>query len=392
MTLEIIPSNPPASKSISAKPATCTQLAKAADCHAEAHLPPQGPVPHPELADVIYLGIDTHARLQVVSRQIDHTTPQPAQKFNNDGFLIWAAKQQTLAKRVVCCYEAGCTGYVLYRKLRSMGIECHVVQAQDWNDNGRCVKTDGRDARALCDALVRYDRGNTKALGIVRVPTEKEERARGLVRQRCTLKQELQRIAAIGRSLGLNYGYAVESKWWKERAWKRLCSKLPDWFIELLTPHQKVLTILDQEHEGVQHRIEAQAGAATARPKGLGAQSEVELLGEVCDWNRFNNRRQVGAYTGLCPREYSSGGKRRQGSVNKHGNPALRKVLVETTWRFLRFQKDWGRLKAFKEAQGNPTKLKITKKNVVGLARGLAIDLWRLFTGKATLEDLGLKP
>ena len=53
---------------------------------------------------------------------------------------------------------------------------------------------------------------------------------------------------------------------------------------------------------------------------------------------RFSNRRQIASYTGLCPREHSSGGSRRLGSVTKHGNPRLRHTLVEAAWRLVRFQ------------------------------------------------------
>jgi transposase len=346
----------------------------------------------PQLAEVMYLGIDTHADLQVVVRQADYSSPQPAQKFNTELFLIWAVKQKQLAKRVICCYEAGCCGYVLCRRLLALGIECLVVQPQNWDERGKNVKTDSRDARALCDALARYDRGNKKALGTVRIPTEAEERVRSLVRQRTMLKEQMQKLGAAGRSWGLYYGIPIPTGWWKERAWAGLQKRVPDYLLELLAPYKNTLTTLHTEHQGVQEKIAAKAGESAKRPKGLGAQSEAELLGEVCEWGRFENRRQVGAYTGLCPSEYSSGGKRRQGSVNKHGNPALRKTLVETTWRMLIWQPKWWRLNKFREAQGNPVKLKISKKNVVGLARGLAIDLWRLFTGQTTLEALGMDP
>ena len=57
--------------------------------------------------------------------------------------------------------------------------------------------------------------------------------------------------------------------------------------------------------------------------------SSVVISREICDWQRFKNRRQVSSYTGLCPGEYSSGTKRVTGSVTKHGNGRLRAALVE---------------------------------------------------------------
>ena len=68
-------------------------------------------------------------------------------------------------------------------------------------------------------------------------------------------------------------------------------------------------------------------------PRGVGPLTFEILRREVGDWSRFNNRRQVSSYTGLCPREHSSGGKRRSGSVSKSGNPRVRAMLLEMVWR-----------------------------------------------------------
>ena len=60
--------------------------------------------------------------------------------------------------------------------------------------------------------------------------------------------------------------------------------------------------------------------------KGMGALSSVVISREICNWQRFNNRRQVFSRTGLCPGEYNSGSKRVARSVTKHGNN--RKLVV----------------------------------------------------------------
>src|SRR4029434_2762007 len=73
-------------------------------------------------------------------------------------------------------------------------------------------------------------------------------------------------------------------------------------------------------------------------PEGIGKLTVVTASREICDWNRFKNRRTISSYTGLCPGEYSSGNKRMPGSVTKRGNPRLRAILVECAWRMVRFQ------------------------------------------------------
>jgi transposase len=126
-------------------------------------------------------------------------------------------------------------------------------------------------------------------------------------------------------------------------------------------------------------------------PRGVGPLSFEVLRREVGDWARFQNRRQVSSYTGLCPREHSSGGKRRTGSINKSGNPRVRAMLVEMVWRMMRWQPDYHGLKKWAHVLGDPLGSPATrKKAIVAVARQLAVDLWRLFTGQTTAENLGL--
>lgn len=343
-------------------------------------------------AEVIYLGIDVHLKWYVVCRKVDGATPQPAQRFKPEEFKLWAVKQKTQARRVVCCYEAGPFGYVLQRQLESLGMKCLVVRPEDWDRHGSNVKTDGRDACALVEALARYENGNAKALAIVRVPQEEEEQRRALSRQRQMLVERASSLGAWGKSQALSQGITWKARyWWKPKTWKSLSKVLPSWLSELLAGVQKVLLSLQEGIESTTRKLEAMASPASQRPKGLGALSEQILHNEVLDWSRFNNRRQVSSYTGLCPSEYSSGGSRRQGSINKHGNRRLRAALVEATWRLMRLQPKWKRLVALKarleqcQGQHGPSK----KKLVVKLARELAIDLWRWGTGRASLNDLG---
>ena len=59
------------------------------------------------------------------------------------------------------------------------------------------------------------------------------------------------------------------------------------------------------------------------------------LVAELQDFLRFEHPRQLMAYLGLVPGEYSSGGKRRQFSITKAGNSAARRMLVEVAWHYL---------------------------------------------------------
>ena len=79
------------------------------------------------------------------------------------------------------------------------------------------------------------------------------------------------------------------------------------------------------------------------------------------------------------------------GSVTKHGNPRVRAALVELAWRMVRFQPNYPPVKKRLPilARGAKATGAARKKAIVAVARQLAIDLWRLNTGRASAEQLG---
>jgi transposase len=346
--------------------------------------------PAPRKVKTIKLGVDVHLGIYVVVRIIDGGTPQPAQRFTPAEFLVWCAKQLTLAEQVFTCYEAGPFGYILHRRLKEMGITNYVIRPRDWDEYGKKVKTDKRDALAMALCLDRYVSGNREAFCVVRVPTEAEEQKRSVSRQRESLQQEKQRLAAQGRSHALYYGGHLQGEWWREAAWKKTSQKLPAIVVNLLEPLRRLLAVVEAELKVRTQELEA--AAPEALPVGLGGLTSQILEREVADWNRFQNRRQVASYTGLCPREDTSSDRRFQGAINKHGNRRLRPVLVEGAWRLTVFQPEYRPVKKWravlldkKSSSGR------RKKIIIAIARIFAVDWWRIRTGRCTAEALGLK-
>lgn len=336
--------------------------------------------------EVIKLGQDLHAKQITVVVQLDGATPQPAQKIAVERYLGWvgALMKRHPGAKVVSCYEAGPCGYWLHRRLEEMRVRNYVVAPQNWSGQR---KTDSRDARGLVEALDRFEHGHRKAFGVVTVPDVEEERRRGLVRHRTRLVKALRRCAQQGCSLMLLEGMQTRGSWWKPRNWKTLAESLPEMLAFALGQLQSQALLLCDEISAVGERIEQLAkGQAIPAPRGVGALTWFTLLVEMVRWDRFENRRQVASYCGLCPSEYSSGATRRQGSIDKHGNPRLRQVLIEAVWRLLRWQPKYPPLRRLIESHPGRSR----RKAAVAVARRLAIDLWRLATGKATLEAIGL--
>src|SRR2546427_6390618 len=253
----------------------------------------------------IKLGLDVHADTIVVVRILEHSAPQPGQRMPARKFLDWVKTQLTLAEEVHSCYEAGPFGYGLHRALVRLGVKNLVVQPVCLDEHHKGVNHDKSDAKELALRLDRYVAGNTHALATVRVPTSEEEQKRIHSRQREQLRRQVQRLAAQGRGLLLTQGYCEKRGWWKKRRWEDLQLKLPAWLVERLEVFRRLLASLTVELDSATSALEAAAPAA--RPKGLGGLTYEVIEREIADWKRFQNRRQVGSYTGLCGGISSSG-------------------------------------------------------------------------------------
>jgi transposase len=272
----------------------------------------------------------------------------------------------------------------LHRDLVAAGATNYVVVPEVLAD-GRKQKTDNLDATALTDALDRYVRGNKKAFSVVTVPTVKEEDQREEGRLRDQLKATRHQWEARGRSLLLFKGHHVTGPWWTPKCWEELKPTLSAFLVQELEIMRLVILQADTQEKARRKQLEA--AAPKALPKAVGALTWVLLAREICDWKRFKNRRQVSSYTGLCPGIDQSGRRKRDGSINRYGNPRVRALLIELVWRLARWQPDYPPVRALvaRFARGAAR-----RKCAVAAARRLAVDLWRLATQQTTPENLKL--
>jgi transposase len=349
---------------------------------------PQGLKPH----RLIKLGVDVHLREYVVARQIDGLAPQSAQRFSPEAFVAWAAKQVQQADVVHCCYEAGPFGFGLHRRLLRLGVKSIVVRPRNWDEYGQKVKTDRRDALALVSCLDRFVAGNTAALTSIRIPTEAEEQSRSVSRQREQMLEHRKRLAAQGLSCARYYGHDLPEEWWRAKRFEALRQELPEFLFTLLERMQRIALVVHEQLDALSASIESAQGQEL--PTGLGALTAQILDREIADWGRFKNRRHIASYTGLVPSEHSSGESRRRGAITKHGNPRIRHILIEASWRLPQFQPDYHAVKsrraAIDQARRKGDKA-MRKKLCVGLARQFIVDWWRIRTGLTTPEKLGLQ-
>jgi transposase len=338
---------------------------------------------------IIKIGLDVHARVYVAVTQFDQLLPKPARRFCPLEFVPWVEQLLGRGHQVHVVYEACGFGFSLYRQLIALGASCYVIAPRKLDEEYTRVKTDPRDATALCQRLSRYLEGNTRELAVIRVPTEEEEQARHVSRQREQLVHHRQKLEAQGRSLLINHALPAPTHWWKNQTWSRLRKHLPQWITLRLEVARPALLSLQEQINALTNELEA--SAPFTLPRGLGKLTSVMLTREICDWHRFNNRRAISSYTGLCPGEYTTGSKRIPGSVTKRGNPRVRAALVELAWRMVRFQPQYPPVKKRLHllAKGSRATGAVRKKAIVAVARRLAVDLWRVHTGRRTAAQLG---
>ena len=292
------------------------------------------------------------------------------------------------AREVVSCYEAGLTGFWLHRQLSALGVRNFVVCPTRLDERHRGVANDRTDALELSTRLDRSLAGNERALAVVRVPTEAEEQQRAHKRQRQQLREQRLSLAAQGRSLMLLHGRRESNLWWKADRWRRLQEELPAWLVERLQVFHDLIVTVDEAVRRLTREVEAQAPKVL--PKGMGRLTFQAVQTEVAAWDRFQNRRQVGSYAGLCGGVSASGQSSADLSITKAGNRRLRTDLVELAWRLLLFQPRYYLVKKWKPVLLNPkAHARVRKRAIIAFARQLLVDLWRWQTGRRSPAQLG---
>jgi transposase len=285
------------------------------------------------------VGLDVHAR-SVAAAAIDGVTGELFQAKltpTHEHIRGWLGD---LPGPVAVAYEAGPTGFGLYRHLSAAGIRCEVVAPSKLQKPaGDRVKTDAKDAIHLA-RLLRLDE-----ITAVAIPTIDQEAARDLVRAREDARGDLMRARHRLSKLLLRHGivyYGGDAWTGKHDVWLRhdALPKLTSRATRLTfdADYEAVLT-MKARRDRLDAAIEEMAADSefTAMVRRLGCLRGVSTLTgfalavEIGDWHRFTGN-TIGSFVGLVPSEHSSGSSRSQGSITKTGNTHVRRLLVEAAW------------------------------------------------------------
>jgi transposase len=241
--------------------------------------------------------------------------------------------------RVEFIYEAGPCGYHIYRQLTSRGHDCQVIAPSHiLRKPGDHVKNDHRDAETLARL------GRAGELTRVWVPDPLHEAIRDLVRARHSANRDVKQARQRIQSFLLKYQLIYDRKSWTKR--HRL------WLADRQFAHaasqiafQGYVNALEQA-ESRQADLEKEIRdlvpawslghlvTALQALRGVALNVAVTVVAEIGDFARFDNPKQLMAYVGMVPGEFSSGAKIRPRGITKAGNYSVRRVLFEAAWNY----------------------------------------------------------
>lgn len=290
------------------------------------------------ITTVRYVGLDVHKNsISIAVAESDRKAAQYYTTIPNDWQHLLKALRRlspTLT-RLRCCYEAGPTGYALYRKMKREEIHCEViapslvpVQA------GNRIKTDRRDAVKLA----HYYRSGD--LTPVYVPEEETEALRDLQRARDDAKRAER---AARHQLG-KFLLRHDRRWDGGTNWT---TRHLAWIHKQKFAHESSQRVLEDYLKTVEDaservaRLTADLGELAPKTalaplikalqafRGIRLVNAVTVATEIGDFRRFATPGQFMAYLGLIPGERSSGETIRRGRITRTGNGHVRRALVE---------------------------------------------------------------
>jgi transposase len=282
----------------------------------------------------VTVGLDVHARsIRLAAIRGDELLDERTFAYDEE------AVERVLRRwpRVRCCYEAGPTGFGLYRHLVGRGIACQVVAPGLVPSRpGDRVKTDSRDARKLARLLAGG------LLEPIYVPSPEVEAARDLVRAREDARLDRMRDRHRLSKFCLRHGLRLPWASWGVARRKWLSEQRFDFPAQQHTFDTYVHTVdlIERRIEELERSIREAAEQGPWRElvgrlrclRGIDTLSALGIVAEIGDFSRFRSAEAFMAFVGLVPSEHSSGEQRRQGAITKVGNAHVRRLLVEAAW------------------------------------------------------------
>ena len=251
----------------------------------------------------VTVGLDVHARsIRLAAVRADVLVEERTLPYDEEAV-------ERLLRRwpsARCCYEAGPTGFGLYRHLVARGLDCVVVAPGLVPQRpGDRVKTDPRDARKLA----RLHAGGL--LEPIYVPSPELEAARDLVRAREDARldrmRDRHRLSKFclrhGRLLPTSGWTVLRRKWLGEQRFERAAEQIT------FDSYLRAIDLVDARIEQLERAIREAAEQGPWRElvarlrclRGIDTLTAFALVAEIGDFSRFKTAAELMAFVGLVP-------------------------------------------------------------------------------------------
>ena len=194
--------------------------------------------------------------------------------------------------------------------------------------SGKRGKNDAADAAAICEAVTRPNMRFVPAKSIEQQSQLMVHRARqGFVQQRTAT---INRIRGLLSELGIVLPLKAATV---RREAMRQLEDLPGWANTVIGDLLSEVSRLDERIAQYDHHIDAIAKDSAPvkqlmKLPGVGPTTATAMVAMIGRGQEFKCGRQLSAWLGLVPGQYSSGGKQRLGRITKAGDPYLRMLLI----------------------------------------------------------------
>ena len=322
-----------------------------------------------------FIGCDVHTRNQVVAWIDEETGEIKKRRLEHESKEVKEFYAQ-FPQGTVVGIEATFPAHWFERLLGELGHELWVGEAARIRASEvRYQKTDARDAEHILDLL------RTNRFPRIWVPSLAERDLRQLLVHRMKQVRGRTQVKNQLHALAISQGVCRKGKLWSVKGRKELESlTLLPWAARRRKELLETLDRLDEQIRELDRAVE-EAGreredvALLRTHPGVGMVVGLAFALTVGPIERFKNSRKLVSYWGLNPRENTTGGRQRLGSISKQGNTMMRWLLVEAAQTAARLDPQLGRI------YQRLKKKKTSGVAKVAVARRLAVRLfWMLRT------------
>jgi transposase len=220
----------------------------------------------------------------------------------------------------------------LARVLKTMGHDVRLMAIQHVKPYTKAYKNDFNDAAGICEAVTRPH------MNFVSIKTVSQQELLAFHNDRARLVEERTALANEIRGVLLEQGLTIPQG--IHKIVPIVMELLDEGSQELSAPLkellQDMLADFNQKNLLIKKRDEQLKRFATVNPQvqqlmtmpGIGVIVATAFVGKVGDVSVFKNGRQLAAWLGLVPNQYSTGGKTQLGRISKRGDRYLRSLLV----------------------------------------------------------------